>query len=525
MGQYGNPLPDGWAWTTLGDVAFVNPRDREAAELPSDLLVTFVPMAAVDGDVGAITEPRQRPLADVRKGFTSFADGDVLFAKITPCMENGKAAIARNLINGRGFGSTEFHVLRPHADTLPEWLFYFVRREEFRREAKANFAGTAGQLRVPVSFVADHLLPLPPLAEQHRIVAAIEEHLTRLDAGVAALMRAGAKLRRYKAAVLKAACEGRLVPQDPNDEPAGVLLQRILAERRAKWEADELAKLRAKGKEPLGDAWKLKYEEPKGPDTTGLPGLPQGWCWAKVEQLNPADRACAYGVLQPGADLADGVPFLRIGDIDEGKIDIGGMKRIDPRIAAQYPRTKLRGGEVVITLVGTIGRTAVVPSALAGANTARAVGVIPLTRALDAHWIEIWFRNPEKVRDMTSKAHEVARKTLNLEDVRDAVVALPPLVEQQRIVAEVERRLSVVEEMETAIGANLARAERLRQSILKRAFAGRLVPQDPSDEPASALLARIRPSPPAPLPQKERGGRGRGGKRARAGATQGELEI
>ena len=159
---------------------------------------------------------------------------------------------------------------------------------------------------------------------------------------------------------------------------------------------------------------------------------------------------------------------------------------------------------MLITLVGAIGRTAVVPAQLAGANTARAVGVVPMLPELNAHWVELWFRNPARVAQMTLAAHEVARKTLNLEDVRRASVAIPPSVEQGRIVAEVERRLSIADEIAATIDTALARAERLRQSILKRAFEGKLVPQDPSDEPASVLLERIRKEREAAAEAKQR---------------------
>ena len=154
----------------LGDLCEINPRLPRDHDLEDDCEVSFVPMAAVSEVSGTIESATTRRYAEVRKGYTPFADGDVLFAKITPCMENGKAALAKDLAGGRGFGSTEFHVLRTRESVLPEWIYYFVRREPFRREAKRNFTGTAGQQRVPASFLQDTLIPVPSLEEQSRIV-------------------------------------------------------------------------------------------------------------------------------------------------------------------------------------------------------------------------------------------------------------------------------------------------------------------------------------------------------------------
>ena len=154
----------------LSEVCDINPRLPRTHDLADDDEVSFVPMAAVDEVSGAIRSAEVRRFAEVKKGYTSFADGDVLFAKITPCMENGKAALASDLVGGRGFGSTEFHVLRAGNQVMPEWLRYFVRRETFRRDAKRNFTGTAGQQRVPTSFLQNALIPVPLRAEQQCIV-------------------------------------------------------------------------------------------------------------------------------------------------------------------------------------------------------------------------------------------------------------------------------------------------------------------------------------------------------------------
>lgn len=154
----------------LGEVCKINPRLDDADNPGPDQLVTFVPMAAVDEREAAITVRQDRPLREVAKGFTTFREGDVLFAKITPCMENGKVAIATGLTNGLGRGSTEFFVIRTNGEVLSEYVFHFLRREDFRQEAKRNFTGTAGQQRVPRAFMENARIPLPPLEEQRRIV-------------------------------------------------------------------------------------------------------------------------------------------------------------------------------------------------------------------------------------------------------------------------------------------------------------------------------------------------------------------
>ena len=195
-------------------------------------------------------------------------------------------------------------------------------------------------------------VPLAPLNEQRRIVAAIEAQFTRLDAGVAALKRLQANLKRYKAAVLKAACEGRLVPQDPNDEPAGELLARILAERRTKWEAEQ----RAKGKDPA----KLKYPEPAAPDTSDLPDLPdlpEGWVWATTEQLSATEKyAMAIGPF--GSNLmvkdyrTDGVPLIFVKEIRSGMFDRSGLPHISPEKAEELRPHQVHPGDLVITKMG-----------------------------------------------------------------------------------------------------------------------------------------------------------------------------
>jgi type I restriction enzyme S subunit len=421
-------------------------------------------------------------------------ENDVLVSMTRPNL-NAVAKIGSDLDGA--VASTGFDVLRP-IGVLPDWVFYRVRTNEFVADVCDGLQGVVYPAIRPHD-VRRHRLPIPPLPEQHRIVEAIESYFTRLDDAVATLERVQRNLKRYRASVLKAAVEGRLVQTEAelaraegrDYEPASVLLERILAERRRRWEDKELAKMKAKGKAPKDDKWKASYEEPILPNTSDLSDLPEGWSWASVDQLEQGDRRSGYGVLVPGADIPGGVPLVRVGDIRGGSINGSKLKRISRDVADTFAKTYLKGGEVLLTLVGTVGRTAVVPAYLAGSNVARAVGVIPVSELVEPHWVEYWFRSPATRHRMVGKAHEVARKTLNIEDVRAAAVAVPPRSEQIRIREAIEDHASIVDSVDRQNEISTHRFARLRQSILKWAFKGRLVDQDPSDEPASVLLERI----------------------------------
>ena len=173
-------LPRGWGWKKLSEISVINPA-RPRIQRSDDDATSFVPMQAVDEFEGKISQMQIKPYGQVKRGYTYFEENDVLLAKITPSMENGKAAIARGLLGGIGFGTTEFHVFHPNPDVLPEWIFYYIRRKTFRAEAKNNFRGAVGQQRVPEEFLIDYPIPIPypddparSLAEQRRIAARLE---------------------------------------------------------------------------------------------------------------------------------------------------------------------------------------------------------------------------------------------------------------------------------------------------------------------------------------------------------------
>ena len=456
---------------------------------------------------GHIDLTQKRQYGEVRKGYTRFIEGDVLFAKITPCMENGKIAVARGLANGCGCGSTEFHVLRPLNGLCREFLFFFLLLDEFRREAQRNMAGTAGQLRVPAAWVSEAPLPLPPLAEQRRIVAAIETQFARLDASVAALRRAQANLKRYRASVLKDACQGRLVPSEAElarsegraYEPAGTLLERILAERRTRWESQE----KRRG----------KYQEPAPPDASALPQPPEGWAWATLSQISDLKGGVTKGQRYKDGQSLREIPYLRVANVQRGYIDLRQVSSIETTQEI-IDQLRLVPGDVLFTEGGDrdkLGRGWVwkgeIDECIHQNHVFRAR---MLLESVIPEFVSWWGNSFGQ--NFFSK---FGKQTTNLASINLTVLSqfpipLPPLAEQRRIVAEVERRLSVAQQAEAAVAASLKRAGRLRQSILKQAFSGQLVPQDPSDEPASALLERIRAERDAEAQASGKGKSGRG---------------
>lgn len=203
-------LPNGWRWVKLGEVCEINPpRPRNFVRSP-DVPTTFVPMAAVDEKTGTISNPEVVPYSKVSKGYTYFEENDVLFAKITPCMQNGKHVIARNLIDRIGFGTTEFHVLRSGDEILPEWVYYFIRQPHFLHEATAYFTGAVGQQRVPENFLSNYIIPLPPLEEQKRLAAKLQELMQEVERARIACEKQFEAISSLPEVILRKAFRGEL---------------------------------------------------------------------------------------------------------------------------------------------------------------------------------------------------------------------------------------------------------------------------------------------------------------------------
>ncbi|MBU2738127.1 restriction endonuclease, partial [Acidithiobacillus sp. ATCC 19703] len=304
------------------------------------------------------------------------------------------------------------------------------------------------------------------------------------------------KLAQYRQSLLKAAVEGALTAewrqQHPPAETGAQLLQRIFTERRARWEAKQLAKFKQQGKTPPKD-WQKKYPEPVQPDTSGLPELPQGWVWASVNQLSPDDLANGRSV--PTAET--GAKVLRLTAIKAGAVDLHERKlgawsseEAAPFAVSEGDLLIVRGNGS-LTLVGRAGLVGSVDEQVAYPDTMirlRVVEAVVSPAWIGLVWDSHVVRSHLERRARTSAGiYKIAQP-----DIVSATVPVPGLAEQVLIRQALAQQLEQLAAMESAMETGLKQSSVQRQNILRAAFAGQLVPQDPSDEPASVLLARIR---------------------------------
>ena len=495
-------LSNGWQLANLCEVAELNPRLDKSAHTDNPR-VSFVPMPGVEAGTGAIDVSQTRSLEEVKKGYTPFREGDVLFAKITPCMENGKMAVVPPLKNGLGFGSTEFHVLRPYCEISAQYIYFFVSSESFRREAEHNMTGAVGQRRVPTSYLADHSVPVPPAAEQRRIVAKIEELFSELDKGIESLKTAQAQLKVYRQAVLKHAFEGKLTAQWREEnkdklETPEQLLARVKQEREARYERQLQGWKAAVKKWEEGGGLDRKPPRPRPPsfpepftdvELIALPEISSLWRWVKVGELfsvyvgaTPSRKNRSYWNGAINWITSGEVHFVPIKTTNE-TLTLEGLANASTE---SHPI-----GTVMLAMIGegkTRGQAAITHiEACHNQNTA-AIRVSESEIPPEYIYYYLLYRY-EDTRRVGSGNNQ---KALNKERVSNLPIPLPPLDEQAVVVQELEKLLSVIEQLDGEISNQLASASSLRQSILKKAFSGQLVPQDPDDEPASVLLDRIK---------------------------------
>ncbi len=475
----GQPLPPGWSWANLEDVVQVLDRARVPVNAKERAgRRGNVPYYGATGQVGWIDEYLfDEPLVLLGEDGAPFFD---------------KTRDVAYTVSGKSWVNNHAHVLRPEPGIAPTLLSQQLNVVDYRRFV-------SGTTRWKLSQAPMRKIPLriPPLREQVRIADALDEILSDLDVGLAGIERVLAKLAQYRAAVLKAAVEGALTAewrqQHPATEPATVLLTRILAERRRRWEADQLRKFQEAGKEPPKH-WKSKYQEPVTPDTTNLPPLPDGWCWVSLDQLAEIAGGVTKGQKFSPQEKTRLVSYLRVANVQRGWLDLGEIKEIRAT-EADIKALCLQPGDVLFNEGGDrdkLGRGWIwegqIPECVHQNHVFRARLLSSEVPPKLVSWCgnsygQRWF--------MRTGKQSVNLASINLTVLRSFPVPLAPVSEQEAIVEAVEDQLSVIEHIKAELATKLKGAQALRQSILHHAFTGQLVPQDPKDEPAAALLQRI----------------------------------
>lgn len=485
----GEELPAGWSSLTLAELGLPNTAKIDPAASPN---VAFDLWSVPNFPHG----PEVLNGASIGSTKQEVRDGDVLVCKINPRIN--RVEVVRPISSNPQVASTEWIVVRSPACS-PDYLRHAFTGPVFRERIGRTVAGVGGSLtRARPGEVADIDIPVAPLAEQRRIVAKLDELRARSQKARAALDEVPALLKKLKQSVLAAAFRGDLTAewraaQAPGSvEPASVLLERIRAERRARWEQANPKK---------------KYEAPEPVDTDGLPELPDGWCWASIRELSDL---ITKGTTPTSVGLSftdSGVRFVKVESLSDGRIAHGQCAYIDIGADAVLRRSRLEANDVLVSIAGTLGRVAVVHPVDLPANTNQAVAIARLVDPTLARWVSRAIVHRVKSGALRDQARGAALQNLNLQQIGELAIPIPACGEGELILVAVERAFAALATLATDAEILLSDATSLDQAILAKAFRGELVPQDPTDEPAEQLLARIQAE--AAAPQAKRPGPGR----------------
>ena len=450
----------------LGEITA--PKIDQGGPVGSDDFV-YVDISSVDNKLKRITDPKSLAAkAAPSRAKQRLKGGDVMVSMTRPNL-NAVAIVPAELDGA--VGSTGFHVLRANEGTEPRWLYYAVQTQGFISAMSELVQGALYPAVRPKDIRAFEI-PHPPVDQQKRIIAEIEKQFSRLDEAVANLKRVKANLKRYKAAVLKAAVEGRLVETEAeiarregrSFETGEQLLQRILETRRSR---------ALKAGTQTGR--KGKYKEPAAPDTTDLSPLPEGWAWTTIDCLVREPLRNGHSAKATKSD--HGLRAFTLSAVTEGNFSERNTK-LTIASAAKVADLWAEPGDIFIERSNTpelVGIARLYKGAPGFAFFPDLLIRVRIAALLDARYLEICLLSESGRNYFRSRAQGISgtMPKIDQQTVELATIPLSPLTEQARIVAEVGRRLSVIEELEATVVANLRRAARLRQSILQRAFSGR----------------------------------------------------
>ncbi len=479
-------LPSNWQWSQIAEIGLLSPRN-EAAD---DIEASFVPMPMIAADYGVMCDHEVRQWREIKKGYTHFAEGDVGLAKITPCFQNGKSTVFRNLTGGLGSGTTELHIVRP-LFVDPNFVVLFLKSPHFIETGIPKMTGTAGQKRVPTGYFAHSPFPLPPLDEQRRIVAKVDELMglcdrleaaqaeretTRTRLAAASLARLNApdpdpatfrehvafvldnlaplttrpeQVKELRQTILNLAVRGKLVAQDPADEPATELVKRIAAEKK-NYQANGFLKLSL---------------PPVSEDEQPFP-IPKSWEWTRLGNVS---NSLLGKTLNKAKNRGTYKPYLRSVNVYWLKLKLSDIKemKFEEQELEKYALSK---GDVLVCEGGEAGRAAVWNGEMEGIYYQNALHRVRFFGKIDPNYFVFALCSDFNNGRLASYCTGITIKHLTSKRLAKYCFPLPPLAEQHRIVAKVDELMTVCDRLEGSLAADEATGGRLVEAVLHGAL-------------------------------------------------------
>ncbi len=477
-------LPTNWVLTSLNEITQIAPRNSAN----DSTMATFLPMSAIPQRYGGALTGQSRSWSDIKKGFTHLANSDIALAKITPCFQNGKSAVIDDLENEIGAGTTELHVARPFAPVVnPHYVWIFLKSPRFLLEGVPHMTGSAGQKRVPIGYFALKPFPLPPLAEQKRIVAKVDALMALCDrleseqrereTRHAALARAS--LARFgdaptpanlqflfhksydiapadlRKSILTLAVQGKLVPQDPEDEPAETLLDRIKTEQN---------KMLNKNYPNQNEASTQLRKRCSRTLPNGLDTLVDGWVWTTLIQSTLLVVDC-HNKTAPYTER--GIRLLRTTNIRDGQLNLSAPKFVSEATYEKWSsRCRPEPGDILITREAPMGEVCIIPEGMQVCMGQRMMLIRVVPGTIDQKFLLYSLMDPSLMERVQDKPVGATVKHLRVGGVETLLIPLPPLSEQRRIVAKVDELMALVDALETQLAAARSTAGNLLEALV-----------------------------------------------------------
>jgi type I restriction enzyme S subunit len=462
-------LPESWEMAQLGELVQPTRPRIKPEEKPS---LPFLGMDHIEAHT--MRQLGSVPASTMKSSSVHFQPGDVLYGRLRPYLNKVF------LPTFEGLCSAEFIVFPESKALSNKYLQYFLNWTKF--VSYANSLNSGDRPRVKFEQLASCKVPVPPLEQQKRIVAKIEELFSHIDAGIAALKKSKQLLKQYRQSVLKAAVTGELTKQWREDnkdklEPASQLLERILQERRQKWETQQLEQFKAKGKVPKDDGWKVRYKEPEDVVLTELPEMPEEWIWARLDSITFVGTGMSVSKSRKVTDPID-VAYLRVANVQRGYLVLDKMKtmpieknRLSGLELQEWDVLYNEGGDIDKLGRGWIWENQVQPC-ITQNHVFRASPYIK--ERSHSVFLSIWGNTFGQDYFI-----DTGKQTTNLASINKGVLSafptpLPPLEEQKKIIEVVEEKLASIERLANETAIQLIKAEQNKQSILASAFSGQL---------------------------------------------------